>query len=357
MKVAVISLVLFCNHLIAQKGLIIHFDSLWAVTNQKTAPFYRKCFIDTLTNQYAGKVVDYYSTGKTYMVGFYQNGKKHGSFTFYHSNGNIASKGNYREDMRVGTWQTFYPTNVPRDEIDFSVEPPRALFLRDSTGRKLLNYGNGIWKEEYWESGKKYIIQGSYSNDLKEGEWTCKTSTGELVYLELFRHGRFVMGLNGKNETYNKSSEAWFMEPYSIAATEFFIKEWKKDNEEHKLNPILNSETTDNELTAHPEGGLENLYKEIAPLIKYPAQARRMQVEGRVFLEFIVEKDGSISEIKVVRGIGAGCDEEAIRVLKAASEKVKWIPASHKGISVRSKYNMALLFRLKAEHGVFFKVN
>ena len=75
----------------------------------------------------------------------------------------------------------------------------------------------------------------------------------------------------------------------------------------------------------------------------YPIQAKRMGVEGRVFCEFIVNKDGSLAEIKVLRGIGAGCDEEAVRVLK---ESPTWKPAKQRGKPVRSRFHMAIGFKL-----------
>ena len=55
----------------------------------------------------------------------------------------------------------------------------------------------------------------------------------------------------------------------------------------------------------------------------YPSQARRMGIEGRVFVQFVVDKDGSVTEVKAVKGIGAGCDQEAERVLKTSP---KWTP-------------------------------
>ncbi len=63
-------------------------------------------------------------------------------------------------------------------------------------------------------------------------------------------------------------------------------------------------------------GGIEAFYNLIGEKIRYPAQARRMGIQGRVYVEFIVGKDGSLKDMKVIKGIGAGCDKEAIRVLK-----------------------------------------
>jgi len=72
-------------------------------------------------------------------------------------------------------------------------------------------------------------------------------------------------------------------------------------------------------------------------------EARRKGVEGRVFVEFVVEIDGSLSEVKVIRGIGGGCDEEAIRVVMQSD---KWVPGKQRGKPVRSRFNLAIIFKL-----------
>ena len=75
--------------------------------------------------------------------------------------------------------------------------------------------------------------------------------------------------------------------------------------------------------------------------IQYPQEARNMKIQGKVDLTFVVEKDGSLSDIKVVHGLGSGCDQEAVRVLKASP---KWRPARQKGRIVRQQYNLPIGF-------------
>lgn len=75
--------------------------------------------------------------------------------------------------------------------------------------------------------------------------------------------------------------------------------------------------------------------------IQYPQEARNMKIQGKVDLTFVVEKDGSLSSIKVVHGLGSGCDQEAVRVLKASP---KWRPARQKGRIVRQQYNLPIGF-------------
>lgn len=90
-------------------------------------------------------------------------------------------------------------------------------------------------------------------------------------------------------------------------------------------------------------GGLEEFYKFVSKNLKYPAQARRIGIEGKVFVHFVVDKDGSLSDIKVVKGIGAGCDEEVERIIHKSP---KWNPGKQRGNPVRVRMMMPITFRL-----------
>ena len=109
--------------------------------------------------------------------------------------------------------------------------------------------------------------------------------------------------------------------------------------EEEDVNQVF----TIVEEMASPIGGNTAFYKYISETLKYPQQAKRMSIEGRVFCEFIVNRDGSIQDVKVLRGLGAGCDEEAIRVIEASP---RWKPAKQRGKAVRSVFHMAIIFKL-----------
>jgi periplasmic protein TonB len=113
--------------------------------------------------------------------------------------------------------------------------------------------------------------------------------------------------------------------------------------EEEKEDP--NTIFTVVEETAAPIGGMSAFYEYVGKKIKYPAQARRMNIEGRVFVEFVIERDGSITDVKAIKGIGAGCDEEAERILMAAP---KWKPGKQRGKPVRQKMVLPIMFKLSS---------
>jgi protein TonB len=91
-------------------------------------------------------------------------------------------------------------------------------------------------------------------------------------------------------------------------------------------------------------GGMGELMKYLASTIKYPPLAKESGIQGRVFINFVVEPDGAISNVKVLRGIGGGCDEEAVRVVSAMP---KWKPGKQRGKPVRVSYNLPVKFTLQ----------
>ena len=91
-------------------------------------------------------------------------------------------------------------------------------------------------------------------------------------------------------------------------------------------------------------GGEQAMMKFVADNVKYPQDAIDKEISGRVLVSFVVEKDGSIGDVKVVKGIGGGCDEEAVRVVNAMP---KWKPGMDKGKPVRVSYMMPITFKLQ----------
>ncbi len=90
-------------------------------------------------------------------------------------------------------------------------------------------------------------------------------------------------------------------------------------------------------------GGTEALLKFVANNVKYPEKAKDEEISGRVFISFVIEKDGSVSNVELKRGIGGGCDDEAVRVVKAMP---KWKPGIKDGKPVRVSYMMPINFKL-----------
>jgi len=95
----------------------------------------------------------------------------------------------------------------------------------------------------------------------------------------------------------------------------------------------------------YPEfaGGMKAFTKYIQRNLRYPDAAQEVGVAGKVFISFVVEKDGTISNVTLVRGIGYGCDEEAVKIIKKSP---LWKPGKNKGIPVRVRYNVPINFTI-----------
>lgn len=91
-------------------------------------------------------------------------------------------------------------------------------------------------------------------------------------------------------------------------------------------------------------GGEAALYKFMADHVKYPDLARTSGITGKVYIRFVVEKDGSVTNVKVMRDIGGGCGSEAVRVVKMMP---KWKPGKQRNRPVRTEFNLPISFNLK----------
>jgi len=90
-------------------------------------------------------------------------------------------------------------------------------------------------------------------------------------------------------------------------------------------------------------GGTQELYNFIGKNFKYPEMARAANVQGKVYVSFVVGKDGSIEDVKILRGLGSGLDEEASRVVKMMP---KWTPGKQRGKNVKVRYNLPIVCKL-----------
>lgn len=90
-------------------------------------------------------------------------------------------------------------------------------------------------------------------------------------------------------------------------------------------------------------GGQQALMKWLSSNIRYPESAQQNDIQGRVVVNFVVEKDGSVSQVKIAKGVDKDLDREAIRVVQ---KMPKWTPGKNNGVAVRSYFNLPVTFRL-----------
>lgn len=181
-------------------------------------------------------------------------------------------------------------------------------------------YKNGlkdsIWTEYQWgEKNKKSI--GTYSADKKVGVWEFYGYKGEQE----------------QKYDYTKNEIVYFKLEDKENANEFRV--------------IKGSDTTKTKLDRPPLyiGGSALMYEPILKSIQYPEQAKENGISGRVYITFTIDSNGKASNHRVTKGIGFGCDEEALRVVEAIPDN--WIPGLLGGQAVNVEYILPISFTLR----------
>jgi protein TonB len=128
------------------------------------------------------------------------------------------------------------------------------------------------------------------------------------------------------------------------APTEDIVVDVKDDGPKVIETPVQQEIFTVVEEQPGYPGGEEARIGFLQQNIKYPEEAKELGIQGKVFVTFVVEVDGAISDVRVLRGIGGGCDEEAIRVVKSMP---KWVPGKQRGVPVRVQFNLPIKFTLQ----------
>lgn len=234
---------------------------------------------------------------------YYADGQKNGSFTTYFENGAIKDKGTYREGLATGRLTSWYETGAMQSELN--IEHGQIEIIN------------------YWDEFNVQLVKDG------SGYCFCYLYAGELL-----KEGKVVKGT---------LDSTW---RYLSGDTVKFIVEFNKGKVLKVTKPSRNAEVKDNGQSTAAEfpEGTSALTKFLERNIRYPEQAKRMGIEGRVYTKFMVETDGSITEITIMKGINDDLNNEAIRIIKSMP---LWQPATREGIPVRSQALLPITFNLK----------
>ncbi|HEX7367466.1 MAG TPA: TonB family protein [Pelobium sp.] len=238
----------------------------------------------SLFPRYNGKVITYFKNGNIAAEELFVNGRLKGISNYYFANKQLRKSANF--------------------EIEKNKSVEVVLALNDSTGTQFLDKdGTGTFKTVD-ENGN--ALQGTYTKGLKDKTWKTVDQKKSETYLDEYKAGEYVKG---------------------------------------KTIDAQGNETEYDGLESLPtfKGGSQAFGSFLAANLRYPSDARDNNVQGRVFLQFVIEKDGSLVEAKVLRGIGHGCDEEALRVI---NKSPNWNPGMQRGKAVRVSYTVPIFFQL-----------
>lgn len=263
-------------------------------------------FIDTVKTFYT-------ASDKIRSREVYQEGKRSGPFMIYHENGRLKEKGTYREGRKVGYQTNWYETGVVQKVLKYfpvPAAPPNAFVegnyqvinYFDAGGNQLVKDGSG-YCSCYLDS-EKVLEKGKLVNGEKDSTWQYMIND-TVRSIEKYANGKFLEGIayrNGKEFRY----------------TQF-------------------------EASAEFPGGLQAMFNYLSKNVNYPSRAKRLGVQGKVYVKFLVDKDGTVYDVSVFKGVSDELDAEAVRVVK---KMPKWSPGTQKGIPVKSQFVLPIYFNL-----------
>ena len=288
-------------------------DNELLVKSRDLADFYRVVLPpDTTLDKTLLIINEFYKNGRKKMIGsavvLDHQLLLSGSCMEFYENGKRKSVKNYVDGAVSGDFYQFYPNGQLYITGEYD-QRGRMIIKesRDSTGKVLASDGAGLLVR-YTDDFKKIIEQGPIVGGVEEGEWYgIAGDSVSSVY-------NYVKGNFQSGKSFDKRGQ---MMASNLAFTE----------------PTF-------------PGGMAAFYKFLQVNIKYPHVARDNNIQGKVLVSFIIERDGSLTDLHVTQGAGSGLDEEATRVIRLSS---KWVPGIQGGIPVRFQYNMPISFSLQVE--------
>lgn len=237
-------------------------------------------YSDAEAQKLNGESITYYKNGKKKSLITYNNGKPIGDFFVWYENGNPKE-------------ESFYL------DVDWgSAKQQKMINCWNEKGEKTVTNGNGFveTKDDY------YAEKGFYKDGFKDGKWTGNSLKNTFNYEEIYANGELVSGVSTESDgTKNEYSSL--------------------------------------EVKPEPKKGIQHFYDFISKKFSTPDLAYKNKIKGKIILAFVVDKNGEITEVRVVKGLGYGLDEEAIRVLSSYD---KWKPALQKGRRVRCSYTIPI---------------
>lgn len=244
----------------------------------------------------------------------YEDGYRNGPYILYYENGSLKQAGQYSNDQKKGAFTSWYPDGKKQMQINYlerEIVVNDAVDIKfqivhywDSLGKAVIVDGNGTCSCYFTNEFRDVIREaGQVTDGFREGNW--RGFKGDTVaFEEKYQHGEFVSGMRFHPEKYE------------------YNKLW---------------------VQAEFKGGMEAMYTFIMRNMTYPKKARRNGDEGSVFVQFIVERNGNLSGIEVIKGVSEEIDQESVRVVKSMPT---WTPGRVRGKLVKSRFVLPIKFKL-----------
>jgi TonB family protein len=237
-----------------------------------------------------------------------EKGIRDGKDAFFYESGKIELQGNYDDFYESGTFTRWHQNGRKQlEEFYRKDEPTKILNYWDSLGNQRVRDGEGYCNCQLEIAYNATLIHvGKVVHGLKDSTWTGYRRNGMKYFDEIYSNGDLISGTS-----------------YDSAGSKYHYSDFGK--------------------TAEPDGGIAAFYQMVAKNVKYPAKAKRSGVSGKVFIEFVVEKDGTISGVKTIKGPREDINQEAERVVWLSP---KWKPGIQRGQLVKQKMVLPISFKL-----------
>lgn len=257
-------------------------DSLWNEIEEGNHQYYR-VIEDYYTQKTLYKVSDYYKSGAVQMIGFStvrDELKKEGQFVYYYENGNKQAVSYYKKEMPTGQKFEWYENGNKKLTGEYVINEDDRIYpilkinqYWDKNDVQKVIDGNG----DYEENTDNSFAFGKVLNGLKVGEWKGSDIKTKITFTETYNNGILAAGVS-------------------------------KDS----MNVLYSYHVIS--IKPKPRKGLEHFYKYIGKNFRFSKAAENQG--GKIILYFIIEKDGSVSDVTVRKSVGFGMDEEAMRLVK-----------------------------------------
>lgn len=264
------------------------------------------------------KIIDYYKyTQKPAIIGFSNEVpdgvpyKRTGYYVEYYPNGNVKERAMFENDEYTGQRSVFFESGKPYKITTYNKDSTNKTEILtnevwNEEGEQLVKGGFGKSKE--FSELLDAIEEGVYRNGLRDSVWTGCYKNGSLCYKEEYIGGRLLEGKSTDKEGKTQSYSTIFQEP------EF-------------------------------KGGRDAYIRFINEKLNYPFTAVKNEIEGKVYVKFVIEKDGTLKEAFPLKRVSPELDAEALRVVKLSNGK--WKPGKNRGIEVRVTFTQPIVFVLE----------
>ena len=248
---------------------------------------------------YEGQLTRFYENGNKQSIETYVGGELLGIAAYFLENGKLKQTFEY---IKVET--SSKKSSDRKRTADFVIDK-KLIYMVNTLGQATVKGGNGHSVDVFEKNEPESIEEGDYKDGYKQGIWTAKSPKSNFWYKEEYDQGKLLSGESSNDGI-------------SYTYTEAFIRPECK-------------------------GGMEEFYKYLRRSIRYPEDALRSGKQGKVYLKFIVEKDGTITNIEVTKSVFPSLDAEARRMIKGSP---KWNSGYSHGVPVSCPLNLPISFSL-----------